>query len=157
MIIAGIDPNKTKIAVALYNTLSEGLELHCFTTKLGSRTQQLWELGVQTRQFCKDAHQVYIEEPLIGRSVRSSLYVAQTAGAVGSYLLVPGYYVSNSAWKKSVVGMGNANKATVSSWLNTNHVTYAALCDGDQDLIDATCLALYGAGVQDVASRLTAH
>jgi Holliday junction resolvasome RuvABC endonuclease subunit len=157
MIVAGIDPNKTKLALALLDTQSEQLRVHTFRTEVSARWEQLNDLAVNAKELCADADVVYVEEPVIGRSIRSSLHVAISAGAAVSALGMPAHFVPVTTWKKSVVGRGNADKIGVSAWLNTNHVTYAALCDGDQDLIDATCIALYGVGVQELAAGLLTH
>lgn len=94
---------------------------------------------------------VVIERPIQGMSanVSTGLRLAQVAGVLavacrhaGSSTLT----VSPSEWKKAVIGVGNANKDTVSSWLNTNQPEVASFCDS-QDLVDAACMALYAQAV----------
>lgn len=155
MRIVGVDPNKTKLAIATLD--GSDLNLSIFITKATSRSAQLAELAEASADLTKGCSAVYIEEPLVGRNVRSSLHVAMTAGAIGSAVHAPCYFVPNTTWKKSIVGAGNANKTSVASWLNTNYITYAQQCDGDQDLIDATTVALYGRQVQELATSFLNH
>jgi Holliday junction resolvasome RuvABC endonuclease subunit len=109
------------------------------------------------------AEAVYVEEPLVGRSTRVSLQIAQTAGAVlctTDHLLdadgagANSYLVSNTHWKKILLGSGNANKVKIQEWLDLKYSSYALNCDGDQDCYDATCIALYGQLQQGLAARL---
>lgn len=88
---------------------------------------------------------LFIESPIqgISRNVQVGLKLAMTVGAVFSL----GHYtemVEPSLWKKEVCGKGNLDKAGVAEWLKEAHPGYYARCDGDQDLIDATCIWLYG-------------
>jgi Holliday junction resolvasome RuvABC endonuclease subunit len=106
---------------------------------------------------------VYVEEPIAGRSVRVSLQIAQMAGAVLSAVdglhnadgeLSHSYLVSNTAWKKLLIGSGNANKEKIRKWLDTEFPSYASKCGSDQDRYDATCIALYGERQQLLAAHL---
>ena len=85
----------------------------------------------------------------MGNNRKYSLALAETKGAVLGSLshLRPACdirTVNVKAWKKEVVGNGNAGKEQVSNYIVATHPAYAAVCDGDQDRIDATCVALYG-------------
>lgn len=155
MVIAGIDPSKTKLAIAILD--GSELTIHTFTTKAVARGDQLAELAQAATDLTRDIDAAYIEEPLIGRSVRSSLHVAMTAGAIGAAVHAPCYFVPVTTWKKGTVGSGNANKAGVSAWLNATHVAYSQQCGSDQDLRDATTIALYGRSVQELAASFSHH
>lgn len=89
---------------------------------------------------------LYVEEPPLAgrRDVRTALRLAQVAGAVVATSSAPTFLVEVSTWKKEVVGRGNADKAQVAEWLATNHPNWSRLCDGDQNKVDALCIALYG-------------
>ena len=91
---------------------------------------------------------IAVERPIQGasRNVRVGLAMAMVAGAIthaahqtGSETIL----VEPATWKKAVVGRGNADKASITAWLQHSHSYYAHRCGKSQDLVDATCLALY--------------
>lgn len=86
----------------------------------------------------------WVEAPVVAgaRNLQATIAIAQTSGAVLSSLTQT-HQVAVSSWKQRTVGNGNANKAAVKQWLGDTHPEYAKLCR-NQDLIDATCIALYG-------------
>lgn len=95
------------------------------------------------RTFAPD-DAVYIEEPPLAgsRNLRVFLHLGQVAGVIASAceaVLVP-----VSSWKKGTVGNGAASKELVASWLSRRHPDLYRQCGGDQNRIDATCIALYG-------------
>lgn len=124
------------------------------------RSAQLHRVASWIRNHCIEfgVEVAYVEEPLVGRSTRVSLQIAQTAGAVLSHLagVSPSYLVSNTAWKKDVIGVGAGKdiKLKVRMWLDEHYPHYAERCDRDQDRYDACCIALYGQQQQLIASRL---
>jgi len=93
-----------------------------------------------------------IEQPIQGvsRNVRTGLSLGMVAGAlsyvaqdVGSKVVT----IGPSSWKKAVIGNGHADKQAVAKWLETRHPSYYEYClkhKKPQDIIDSTCLALYG-------------
>ena len=89
---------------------------------------------------------VYVEEPLVAgvRNLRTSLKIAQVSGVVMSSVPDFAKFVPVSSWKKQIVNKGNATKEEISDFLKKQHEEMWARCDGDQNLIDATCVALYG-------------
>lgn len=104
------------------------------------------------------ANVVLIEEPLVGRAVRSSLLLAQTAGGVlaDAYRYCPDAHidlVDNNTWKKAIVGKGGSDKEAISQWLETEHEDwFTEWCVYDrpkagrtvqQDRVDAICIGLY--------------
>lgn len=155
MRIGGVDCGGSKIAVAILD--GDDLHVHRFQSSTANRGMALRSLAAFGAQFLNYCDLVYVEEPVVGRGVRASLQVCQTAGAVMSHLSVPSYFVPVSSWKKEVIGRGNAPKGLVGTSLRELHPRYSQLCGGDQDLIDATCIALYGASRQHVVERLSAH
>lgn len=91
---------------------------------------------------------VFIEEPPKVRNVRTVIQLAEVVGAVCS-LAVPTYPTPVASWKKATVGKGNAEKSDVSNWLDDRYPLYSSQCGDDQNLVDATCIALYGRGLVD--------
>lgn len=86
----------------------------------------------------------FVEEPPLAgsRNLQTFLHLAQVSGVVAS--CTPATLVPVSAWKKGTVGNGAAGKELVAHWLRARFPDYYRQCDGDQNLIDATCIALYG-------------
>lgn len=167
MITAGVDLGVRKAAVSI---LCEGELVSTRAFESDSqlpRSTQLQEvsLWVQALINLYQPEAVYVEEPLVGRSTRVSLQIAQMAGAVlaavdglrtGDGEYTRSYLVSNTAWKKELLGRGAGKdiKAQVRKWLDTEFPSYATKCDGDQDRYDASCIALYGERQQLLAARL---
>jgi Holliday junction resolvasome RuvABC endonuclease subunit len=155
MRIGGVDCGGSKIAIA---TLQQGqLSTHVLVSKEKDRHGALRDVGAFAALYLNYCDVVYVEKPLVGRGVAASLQIAQIAGAVLSHLSVPTYFVPVGTWKKAVTGNGNAPKGLVGNTLRELHPGYSQLCGGDQDLVDATCIALYGEQQQRVVERLTAH
>jgi hypothetical protein len=120
-------------------------ELEEFFTELTALDGSLW---------------VYVEHPLKGRGgVHATIVQAQVQGLVlGTSVLFGAsgaYHVNVTTWKKDVVGHGGADKDRVRGWLEVHHPDLAGLAGDDQDLVDASCVALYGRGVIERAGRLT--
>lgn len=150
MLIAGVDLGGKKAAVALLDD-DKLISAQAFASSSARRQDQLYEVADFVDQAVGLADAVYVEEPLIGRGVRASLQIAQCAGAVLANIGPPAYLVPVATWKKEVVGSGNATKESVSFWLRTAHSPYSDICEDDQDLADACCIALYGRKVQALA------
>lgn len=89
---------------------------------------------------------LYVEEPVVAgvRNLRTSLKIAQNAGSVFAGSSIPATFVPVSSWKKQIIGKGNAKKEEIAQFLKENHYEMWANCNEDQNLIDATCVALYG-------------
>jgi Holliday junction resolvasome RuvABC endonuclease subunit len=86
----------------------------------------------------------YTEEPPLAgaRNLQTFLHLSQTSGVVAC--CVPTALVPVSSWKKGTVGNGSASKDLVARWLSRRHPAFFEACAGDQNLVDATCIALYG-------------
>lgn len=110
------------------------------------RYQELSWIARSVRSQVVLGDTVFVEEPPLAgsRNVRTALQLAQVLGAILSGVGIEAYPVPVSSWKKGTVGSGNATKEDVSDWLSEQHPGYSASCGDDQNLIDATCIALYG-------------
>lgn len=106
-----------------------------------------------------DASKVFIEEPPVGRSVRASLLLAQTAGALAYAIQNDSpaanvHLVENMSWKKAITGSGSAKKEEIAAWLEQSHESWfrdfclyerpKAGTTVQQDVVDAVCIGLYG-------------
>lgn len=87
---------------------------------------------------------VFVEAPPLAgsRNIQTLIMLAQVQGVVMSMWAARAVPVGT--WKKTVIGNGSASKADVWFWLEENHPDYFQMCEGDQNLIDAACIALYG-------------
>ena len=151
-LIAGIDVGGSKIACAYLQ--GNSLVVDAYSSVFShDRAKRLYNVCDHARRFGKfhQTNYFFIEEPLVGRGIRASLQVAQMAGAFMLMMERVRYtdmmLVPVGTWKKLVVGLGNADKMTVSDWLEQNYPEFYEICGGNQDLIDATCIALYGAEI----------
>lgn len=93
-----------------------------------------------------------IEQAIQGasRNIRTGISMGMVAGALAltaqqvESIVV---FIGPSSWKKAVIGNGHADKETVARWLSSKHPSYFNACQRfkkPQDVMDATCLALYG-------------
>lgn len=140
--IVGIDPAMRSLAV-VSDTFARKYEI--LGTARDIEVAYLHEMLTDLLRPSATEPRVFVEAPIQGasRNVQTSVKIAMTVGAV----LATGYrtqLVSPSAWKLAVCGKGSLDKAGVSAWLAQNNPAYYSRCDGDQDLIDATCIYLYG-------------
>lgn len=93
------------------------------------------------------ASEVFIEAPILAgaRNIKSTLKAAMTTGGIiGALRHATIHLVDVASWKKEVVGHGGADKDAVADWLAASAPSLSKACGGDQDLIDATCIALFG-------------
>ena len=151
MNILGIDPSSKTVALAW---LSD--ELGLITQKHEVKRTTRWReaqalAGMFTNLSPRywTAQTIYIEEPVVAgpRNLRSTILIAETVGMLLGVTRSPCVLVPVTSWKKGTTGHGNSTKDEVADWLKEVHPSYSAQCDGDQDLIDATCIALYGRDV----------
>lgn len=90
---------------------------------------------------------VFLEEPVMGRSVRPTIVQAYVSGiiqAIATGIGAEVTFVNNKAWKKEIVGNGNASKDETRKVLTARDRRLARLCGTDGDLYDAVGIALYG-------------
>jgi Holliday junction resolvasome RuvABC endonuclease subunit len=129
------------------------------------RAHQLHELAMfaHDEALFYEADWVFIEDIIVGNNRKYSIRLAQTMGAVLADLALLEYRqglsirtVDNKAWKKEIVGNGNADKEAVRNYILESHPAYAPLCGDDQDRFDAVCIGLYGRRILDRSQQLSA-
>lgn len=154
-IIIGVDPASSKIALVAicgkefiakdYARLGKSGGVACANAWKYTH-QFVSELPWDVTQY--ELHS-FIEAPLVGRGgVRSTMVQCFTSGAVQGALSEQGFttQVANvSSWKKSVIGKGNATKPEVAEYIRCYHPKLFESARGNQDIIDASCIALFGA------------
>src|SRR3954471_15830535 len=155
MIVGGVDLGVRKVAISLW---VNGYLTHVadFEIPRYDRAKELRTLSHWTWSHLKVCDAAWVEETIIAGSRRTSVQMAQSCGAILNSLATLKYVglVPVTMWKKEIIGSGNATKVEVATWLQTNYASYAALCAGNQDRIDATCIGLYGVRVHDRAGSL---
>lgn len=148
MISWGVDLGVRSFYAAVILDSGEHLVVSHVIKKPKDRYEELKELSSVFRQLTttEEDSRVFVEEPVVAgvRNLRTSLKIAQNAGAVFAGSSNPATFVPVSSWKKEIVGKGNAKKEEIAEFLKANHYEMWANCNNDQNLIDATCVALYG-------------
>lgn len=89
----------------------------------------------------------YVEEPVMGRNRVATIRQAYVIGAILAALAnhgIPVYLVNNSAWKKDVVGKGNATKDEIKEKMVALHPHLPPSFFTDLDLVDALAIMEYG-------------
>lgn len=140
----GIDLGGRKVSIV---DIDAGIFIHYETPRV-ERTIELKAMGLYLRSLEDDGlleGTKWVEAPLLAgaRNIQATIAIAQTSGVVHAELSDT-HSVAVSSWKQRTVGKGNADKAAVKQWLEDQHPDLSRLCRGNQDLIDAACIALYG-------------
>lgn len=158
--VLGIDPSSKKLAFCLTGVEHDKIfSLSTISLPEGA----LQAAGAAYREafsFFKrhqEGLRVYMEAPVVGRSIGPTIIQAQVGGAVMAAAQnagVPLYLVNNMTWKKSVLGKGNLNKEEVGKKLREIWLEAYAASSGDQDLIDACALNRFGVKNQRLAKAI---
>lgn len=163
----GIDLGTHKVSLAVFAEGMDGLRLYDARTydagQGAPRDQILDELSRFVSDLAHTYHpdQVWLEDVIVGNNRKYSIQLAQVLGAVmvglAPHRRIDGLdirTVDNKAWKREMVGNGNADKDAVRSFIVADHPDYALVCGEDQDCYDACCIGLYGLRVTDRAQDL---
>lgn len=162
--VAGVDYGTKRIAIAII-TSDGGYDQHILDISTQTKTDDtVGEISILTA-YLETTLQRYkpdlvaIEQPIQGasRNVRVGLLMGMVAGAlsvISNYSGADVTIVAPATWKKSVIGRGNADKTDVSRWLELNHPGWFQSCVKNQDIIDATCIALHAQKVLEGRSKL---
>lgn len=143
--IFGVDVGMRRLAVAcveaeVYLSVDLG-------TKAGDRQRELAGLCAWFSGKVDPEAEVWVETAIGGASgnMQTAIKLAMTVGALHG-IARPGHMftVAPSSWKAAVVGHGHADKVDVARWVKTRLPASAKACAGDQDLLDAVCIATYG-------------
>ena len=106
-----------------------------------------------------DVPRVFLEAPVVAgaRNIQTTIKQAMVSGAIQTAVAEWGeqvILVPVSSWKAGIGAGGRASKQTVAEWLYIHHPQLSTLCVMDQDLIDASCIAVYGRDVLARSSRM---
>jgi len=124
-----------------------------YAKKLPHRSMELMGIQAQAQEYIAPEDDVWVERPPLAgpKNLTTFADLNQVFGVLmaavgGREAIVP-------VWKHDVCGNGRMTKAEVSHWLKDHHRPYSDECGGDQNLVDAVCIALYG---RQVAARAQA-
>lgn len=92
----------------------------------------------------------YLEGPLVGstKNIQTTIKQSFVNGVVQAVLVSAGFKVTLvpvGTWKKAVCGNGAADKELVAQTVKNLWPKVHVAADGDQDLLDAAAICLYGA------------
>lgn len=161
--VLGIDPSSKKLALCLTGaTPGNNPVLRTVSLPAGAlqATGAAYREAFLFFQSCFENGEilhVYMEAPVVGRNIGSTVVQAQVGGAVMAAAQNTGvslYLVNNMTWKKRVVGKGNARKEDTADKLREIWPEAYAACRGDQDLIDACALNRFGVGNRRLAESI---
>lgn len=164
MTLIGVDLGTRKVTIAVFTEGDSGHRLYWTETfeveEEIPRGHVLLALAryVHDEAISYSADQVWVEDVIVGNNRKYSIQLAQVLGAVMAQLArIKGLdqrVVDNKAWKREIVGNGNASKDMVREYIHVTHPDYALLCGEDQDSYDATCIGLYGIRITARALKL---
>ena len=162
-LVMGIDLGGRKVACSVL----DGTHLVAVGAYVADpNTPRCWQLkSIAEHVFAiaveSQADYIFIEDPLVGRNVKSSMMLAETKGAVLARLadlhtirVVQIEMANVRSWKLRVVGNGNASKEDVKLHLSEANGAYPAMCGSDQDKYDAVAIGLYGDSVVRASADL---
>lgn len=158
--VLGIDPSSKKLAFCLTEVEHDNiLTLTTISLPAGAlqATGAAYRGAFSFFQENKHGLRVYMEAPVVGRSIGPTIIQSQVGGAVmaaAENVGVPLYLVNNMTWKKRVIGKGNAKKEEVAEKLREIWLEAYAASSGDQDLIDACAVNRFGVRNQRLAKAI---
>lgn len=146
--IFGVDIGTRRIAVACIKPVVFDV-LHLPPLKRGQRediSHALHCLGWWIQQNIPPTALILVEKPIAMHGAKQNIgtvmRMSMTVGAILTAHAGPAYLVDNAVWKVHTVGNARASKPDIAGWLAAHHPTFAEACGKDQDLCDATCIAL---------------
>lgn len=147
--IFGVDWGTRRVAIAGPDYLLATLRLPDPKTgmKLLATPRELQLLGGFIAAVVPPEGTIWLERPFMGRpnvNVNTAIRLGMSAGALFARHAGVGRIVDQATWKAAVVGNGSASKHDVATWLNDQDPASAEACAGDQDLIDACCIRIFG-------------
>lgn len=158
MSVIGVDASSTRLAAVVL----DGSMLHTSTLKLPGDIDKACQKALEWIKEVTTDHSprlVALEAPFIHRlHPTGSIGLAQVNGALLAGLdKQVTISVQPSHWKKSILGVGNANKDLINEWVTANHpkmMEVFAAQKYTQDLTDAFCVALHGMHVLELRDKM---
>ena len=169
MTVVGVDLGTRRVALAIPKL---GLLFRTDTEKASGRRDYVSEVdaGKALGARCRSQLLLWVGEgrlPVLGmefwferpvthsgprKNIRTAVGQGLSAGALLAQLPGSLHEVSNTQWKKELIGDHHAPPAAYRGWLTTHHPSLAAPCGSDEDLAAAHCIALWAmASARDVS------
>lgn len=152
VVIVGVDPAAARLdAVVLYPDDSYVLHKRGMPTDIVMRcvTAERWIEGIVKEALKHGRVAVGVEEPVLGLHGRAGANGTLPLAKVHGCLLAAAYRagatvlpINNQAWKRHIVGMGNAKKPDITRWVRVHWRQLYMDAKGRQDSCDAACIAL---------------
>jgi Holliday junction resolvasome RuvABC endonuclease subunit len=146
--IIGVDPSSAKLAFVITDgdTLEQVVAIPLppkdrQNTRSGAAYNAVLEVIGSKRAW------VFLESPLYWRGGKSTIPLAQISGVVQAAVHNAGHQlemVNNQRWKSRVIGIHNAKKDQIGEVMATLWPEVHAIANGDEDLIDAAAINMYG-------------
>lgn len=153
-LVLGLDPSSRKLALVVRE---DGRISHFAAVKLpdvdiSQRCYAAYDaVGVFLHELgvLPLGRHAFIEAPILGmtRDIQSTVKQATVSGGAQAALIEWGFgvhLVAPSSWKKAVIGKGNARKDEVGPIIKQRWSGLWRAIQGDQDLLDASALVLFG-------------
>lgn len=165
MIVMGIDPSSRKLVAVSSRGPKSSFRID--TRKLsedhvlgaGQAYEWMDQISGEIIDGLDDDLCVYLEAPVLGvGGPRATITQSQIGGALMAALSrrrVPVTMVNNQSWKKRVCGRGNIDKKEVAARMASIWPDLVKEANGDQDVVDAGAINLFGWHVVKLRSRLT--
>lgn len=153
-VIFGCDLGSRRIAVAcpeLGYAAAMRMPKRSGKTTPDNAAEDATAISVFVREHVPAEAVLWVEKAIVGESNnrQTAIHMGIANGAAIGAHLGESHLVLPMVWKKAVVGYGHADKDQIASWLERTHPSLSAACENDQDLRDATCVALYGRAAAD--------
>jgi len=146
MNVCGIDCDSKKIAIVILDNEENLITFYELKSDSKNTQERIFDLYDMFHAIVHslNANKVYIEDSLYLQNFKTSKVITEAIGNCKSIFRahsIPFEMVCNTTWKKTVIGKGNASKNEIKAYILNK---YPKLSDKSQDILDATCIALYG-------------
>ncbi len=145
MKVAGIDPDTKSIAVVI---IEDGKTHIVHLKTKGKKAEDRFRFLVSAFAdliyggALDGVDFTFVEQPVMVRNAKAIRDQAFVVGAIRAILVDKHSLVDNTVWKKGVIGNGSATKEEIKEFIMGAFPDLAD--DHDQDVYDATGIALFG-------------
>jgi Holliday junction resolvasome RuvABC endonuclease subunit len=141
---AGFDCCSKSIACVIFDSNKNIVDSFFIESTKKIWEDRLTELVTELDKVKVTINIAYIETPIYMQNIKATNSIARVVGIVHSWLIrnnIPDFEVDVKAWKKGVLGNGNAKKEEIMKFVKSN---YGSKLIYNQDLADAACISLWG-------------
>lgn len=163
-LVIGIDPSSKHIALVARQPVTKTLAVAKYDLREKKNSPYKPEVAAEAKYAIeafldsvsrmaapRAGKLVFLEDPLVGRGgVRATMVQSFVSGVIQAVFVQAGFdvkLVNVKTWKRVVCGNGNATKEQVARVIGTKWPKAHRSAAGDQDIIDAAAICLYGCAV----------